>query len=260
MQHRRSRSKNAPPLARAAAPAATQHATSLRRRRRLAGGDRGGRQARADETVPAPDALRPEAPLSAAGWVVRGWASVGNASWLHAATQPRAETAPAPLPRGWVRAGGSAQGKQSSPAGRPPPLTPPADYAPPLPPADVLPWAAAAHCAFGLWMHTYFRAAAAGGVSRLVSADSANAAVAYFARTARGPAARSRPRAGARRQAARERAKPRGGPVREGRAAQQAGQPLENRAASCSKAYNLCRGSPLPPRTRARRAAACGRA
>jgi hypothetical protein len=32
-----------------------------------------------------------------------------------------------------------------------------------VPPAGVLPWAAATHCAFGLWMHTRFQAGHVGG-------------------------------------------------------------------------------------------------
>lgn len=59
-------------------------------------------------------------------------------------------------------------------------------------PADVLPWAAASHCAFGLWMHTYFRAQG-GDLSALeLSADSSNAVLAYVARrSAEGAAGRA---------------------------------------------------------------------
>ncbi|GBF87433.1 dynein heavy chain axonemal protein [Raphidocelis subcapitata] len=56
----------------------------------------------------------------------------------------------------------------------------PARYGPRLPYLllDVLPWAAACHCAFGLWMHTYFPAKG-GDLSAIeLSVDSGNAVVA----------------------------------------------------------------------------------
>lgn len=35
--------------------------------------------------------------------------------------------------------------------------------------AGVLPWAAATHCAFGLWMHTYFNAGSVHGLSNVTN-------------------------------------------------------------------------------------------